>query len=146
MRYLRIVLAGALAAGFGAAALAASGPTIITPSTIKWTAGTGMDKGTYDAVLLGDPSKSGMYVVRVKAPAGTVFGPHYHNETENVTIISGTLWVGLGDKMNRAQMKPLAAGTFVTVPAKLHHYAMTKTDTVFQIEGMGPETMVPLKM
>lgn len=146
MRYFRILFAGALTAALGAAALAASGPTIVTPSSIKWTPGTGMEKGTFNAVLMGDPTKSGMYVIRLKLPAGTTFGPHYHNETENVTVISGALWVGLGDKMNRAQMKPLSAGAFASVPAKLRHYAMTKTDTVIQIEGIGPETMVPVKM
>jgi quercetin dioxygenase-like cupin family protein len=142
MRNIRVALAAALCAAFGGVALAASAPIIVSPSAVHWVAGTGMEKGTYSAVLLGNPAKPGLYVVRLKAPAGTVFGPHYHNETENVTVISGTLWVGLGDKMDKSKMRPLNAGTFVSVPARLHHYAMAKTDTVIQIEGMGPETMM----
>lgn len=142
MRRIGIATAFILAAVLSGIAVAATGPVITTPQQIHWVPGTGMEKGTFSAVLSGDPTKPGLYIVRVKAPAGTVFGPHYHNETENVTVISGALWVGLGDKMDKSKMRPLNAGSFVSVPAKLHHYAMTKTDTVIQIEGMGPETMM----
>jgi len=137
-----VAFIAALAAA-GAATMAA--PTIFTPATLHWVAGTGLEKGTYNAVLAGDPRKAGFYVVRLKLPAGTIFPAHFHNETENVTVISGTIWVGIGDKMNKATMKPLGAGSFVIVPAKLHHYALTKVDTVIQIEGIGPETMATVK-
>lgn len=142
MRRIQIATAFIIAAALGGIAVAASGPVITTPQQIHWVAGTGMEKGTFSAILAGDPTKPGLYIVRLKAPAGTVFGPHYHNETENVTVISGTLWVGLGDKMDKSKMRPLNAGSFASVPAKLHHYAMTKTDTIIQIEGIGPETMM----
>lgn len=104
-----------------------------------------MMKGAQVAVLAGNPQKTGLYIVRIKIPAGTVFAPHYHNETENVSVVSGALWVGLGDKMNKAKMMALPAGSFVQVPAKLHHYAMTKTATVIDITGIGPETMMAVK-
>lgn len=134
----------ALALLCAGAAFAASMPTIVISGQEHWNPGTGMMKGAQVAVLAGNPAKGGLYIVRVKVPAGAVFGPHYHNETENVTVISGTLWVGLGDKMNKSAMKPLTAGSFVMVPAKLHHYAMTKTATVIDITGIGPETMMAL--
>lgn len=97
------------------------------------------------AVLVGDPSKSGMYVMRLKAPAGTKIPPHVHGDSENVTVISGTLWVGLGKTVDQSQMKPLSAGSFASIPANFPHYAMMKDETVVQIEGMGPETMTPVK-
>jgi len=129
----------------GAAIAASMAPNIVISGQEKWSAGTGMMKGAQVAVLAGNPMKSGLYIVRVKVPAGAVFAAHYHNETENVTVISGTLWVGLGDKVNKAAMKPLTAGSFVEVPAKLHHYAMTKTTTVIDITGIGPETMMAVR-
>lgn len=129
----------------GAAIAASMAPTIVISGQEKWSAGTGMMKGAQVAVLAGDPTKSGLYIVRIKVPAGTVFGAHYHDDTENVTVISGTLWVGIGDKVNKSAMKPLTAGSFVHVPAKLHHYAMTKTTTVIDITGIGPETMMAVK-
>ena len=129
----------------GAAIAASMAPSIVISGQEKWSAGTGMMKGAQVAVLAGNPMQAGLYIVRVKVPAGTVFGAHYHNETENVTVISGTLWVGIGDKVNKAAMKPLTAGSFVHVPAKLHHYAMTKTTTVIDITGIGPESMMAVK-
>lgn len=144
MKNIRIPLAIAMCAALGGITFAASAPVIVTPAQTHWIAGTGMEKGTYYAALFGNPMKSGPYVMRLKLPAGTVFGPHYHNETENVTVISGSLWVGLGDKMDKSKMRPLGAGTFVSVPPHVHHYAMAKTDTVIQIEGTGPETMMPV--
>lgn len=147
MHVSRLLLGGACALTLGAVAVAATapGPVITTPSATKWVAGTGMERGTFNAVLLGDPTKSGMYIMRSRLPAGTVFAPHTHDETENVTVISGTLWVGLGKTMDKSKMMPLSPGTFATVPANFPHYAMAKTDTVIQIEGMGPETMVEAK-
>lgn len=130
---------------FGNIALAATAPVVTTPDTTNWVAGTGGYKGTQIAVLLGDPTKSGMYIMRMKLPAGTTFPPHVHGDTENVTVISGTLYVGMGKTMDQSQMKALPAGAFATVPPNFPHYAMTKEETVIQIEGMGPETMTPIK-
>lgn len=144
MRVFSIALA-ALIAMFCASTLAATAPVITTPDATNWTAGTGGYAGTQMAVLLGDPTKSGMYIMRVKLPAGTSFPPHVHGGTENVTVISGTLLVGLGKTADQSQMKALPAGTFVSVPPNLPHYAMAKEETVVQIEGIGPETMTPIK-
>lgn len=144
---LSIVLSGAVAVAIvsGFALAASMAPTIVIAGQEHWNAGTGMMKGAQVAVLAGNPATSGLYIVRVKVPAGAVFGPHYHNETENVTVVSGTLWVGLGDKVNKAKLVALPAGSFVHVPGKLHHYALTKTPTVLDITGIGPETMMAIK-
>ncbi|MBV8638821.1 MAG: cupin domain-containing protein [Candidatus Eremiobacteraeota bacterium] len=115
------------------------------PDATNWVPGTGGYAGTQMAVLLGDPTKSGMYIMRMKLPAGTTFPPHVHGTTENVTVISGALMVGLGKTVDQSQMKALPAGTFVSVPPNMPHYAMAKEETVIQIEGMGPETMTPVK-
>ncbi len=120
---------------------APAGPTIVTLDNAKWTPGTGMMKGVDIAVLYGDPTKAGPYIVRVKIPANTNVPAHYHGDTENVTVISGALWVGMGDKADPANMKELGPGTFVSVPAGMHHSAMTKIPTIIQIEGNGPMTM-----
>jgi quercetin dioxygenase-like cupin family protein len=145
MRIWHFVLATVLAMSCGIAyaqtTTAPAGPTIVTMDTTKWTPGTGMMKGVDVAVLYGDPTKAGPYIVRVKIPANTNLPAHYHGDTENVTVLSGALWVGVGDKADAASMKELGPGTFVSMPANMHHYAMTKTPTVIQIEGTGPMSM-----
>ena len=117
----------------------AMAPTIVMPDSEHSIAGTGPQKGTWSAVLAGDPTRAGFYILRLKLPAGTKFPPHYHDDTENVTVVSGAIWVGIGDKMG--PMKELRAGSFVQVPTKLPHYAVTKVATVIDIAGIGPETM-----
>ncbi|HEV3152179.1 MAG TPA: cupin domain-containing protein [Candidatus Baltobacteraceae bacterium] len=137
------LLSFALAAMLAAPALAAAptGTSIVTPGTIHWVAETSALKGTYMATLSGDPSKAGLYVIRLKLPPGTVYAPHFHDDVECVTVISGALWVGLGDTMTPSRMTELGPGSFMTVAAKVHHYALIKTPTIIQVEGLGPQTM-----
>jgi quercetin dioxygenase-like cupin family protein len=134
---IHIALLGALTA---ASAIAASAPTIVTPDTIAWVAGTGPEQGAQLGVLEGDPSKPGPYTVRLKIPAGGKFLPHSHRDVEHVTVISGTLLVGLGDVFDASKMKALPAGSYVVIPAGLHHFAMAQGDTVVQLHGTGPSS------
>ena len=145
MQSLRYLITSLMVAACAAAAIAATNPTVTTTDATNWTPGTGGYAGTQVAVLVGDPTKSGMYVMRVKAPAGTVIPPHVHGDTENVTVISGALYVGMGKTLDKNSMKALPAGTFVTIPANFPHYAMAKDETVIQIEGIGPASMTPVK-
>ena len=145
MRLWHLAMAAVLALSYGVATAqtgaTAAAPTIVTMDTTKWTPGTGMMKGLEVAVLSGDPTKSGPYVVRLRIPANTKLPAHYHGEVENVTVISGALWVGLGDKFDETKLQELGPGTFVSLPANVHHYAMTKAETIVQIHGMGPSSM-----
>jgi quercetin dioxygenase-like cupin family protein len=147
MRFWHLAAAAILAVSYGIASAQTSGtgmaasPTIVTPGDTKWTPGTGMMKGVDVAVLAGDPTKSGPYTLRLRIPANTKLPAHYHGDTENLTVISGALWVGLGDKFDESKLTELGPGTFASVPANVHHYAMTKTETVVQIHGIGPSSM-----
>lgn len=116
-------------------------PVIFTPSTVKWEAGTGEFKGLTVAWLSGDPTKMGPWTVRLKAPAGAKFPVHYHNDTEMVTVISGTFAAAIGDKFDASKLMALPAGSFVVIPAGVKHYAMAKTDCVVQLSGSKPFAM-----
>lgn len=115
------------------------GMTITNPHDIKWgDAPPGLPKGAKAAVLSGDPGKPGLFTVRLRAPAGYRVPPHWHTQDENVTVISGVIYLGMGDKLDQASAKPLKAGGFHSIPAKAHHYAIFKTPTEIQINGEGP--------
>jgi len=130
----------------GVRAAAPAGPTIILPSAVKWVAGTGDEKGTWSAVLYGNPAMKGSeYAVRLKMPDGFKFPPHMHGAAEQVTVISGTLLAGIGSTYDATKMKALPAGSFAALPAKLPHYAAAKGDTIIEIHGIGPETMTMMK-
>jgi len=128
-------------------ARAAGAPTIVLPGQGKFAqASAPFAKGVMAAVLAGDPSKAGSpYTVRLKIPAGVKVAPHTHGDTENVTVISGTLMVGVGTKFDAAHMTALPPGSFVSIPAGLPHFAMAKGDTVLQVTGTGPGSMTLVK-
>jgi quercetin dioxygenase-like cupin family protein len=94
--------------------------------------------GARFAVLQGDPSASGEYTVRLEFPAGYVIKPHFHPTDENVTVLSGSFLVGMGDSVDAAQGMVLGAGGFITAPAQAHHFAEARRKTVVQVHGMGP--------
>jgi quercetin dioxygenase-like cupin family protein len=140
------LLVAVLACSLIAPASADTTPTIVTPSQVHWTAGTGPMAGAQVAVLSGDPNKAGPYTMRLRIPDGGKFGPHFHGDVENVTVLQGTLLVGLGDTMDPAKMIALPAGSFVSIPMGVHHYAVAKGDTILQIHGIGPASMTMVKM
>lgn len=94
------------------------------------------------AVLSGDPAKAGArYTVRLKIPDGTRLPAHTHGDSEDVTVISGTLLVGVGSKFEAGKMLALTAGSYASIPSGTPHFAMAKGETVVQVNGVGPATM-----
>lgn len=137
---MAVMLPLAVSAGSG-------GPMIVMPDATKWmTAKSGPMAGVEMAVLTGNPAKAGPYSIRIRVKDGAKIPPHYHKEVENVTVISGTFLVGIGDTMAAPdKMKALPPGAYVSLPPNLHHYAMAKGETVIQLDAIGPQTMVMIK-
>jgi hypothetical protein len=107
---------------------------VTLPADIKWSTSA---SGNSTAVLYGDPSKPGLYIVLTKWSAGHMSRPHMHPNDRYVTVISGTWWVGWGPKYD-------PAGSFVTHYGKQIHYDGAKDgDCVLQIVGMGPAESTP---
>ena len=117
------------------AAFAAEDHAVVSPEQLKWMAPPAL---TEIAVVTGDPSKEGPYVMRLKAAAGFKIMPHTHPNTENVTVISGTFNLGTGAKFDEAKLEPIKAGGFVQVPSGMEHYVLTSEDTLIQLHGVGP--------
>ena len=110
----------------------------VTPEEVKW-----MDRPGYEGVkfaaIQGDPSKPGVYVVRVKFSPGAMTRPHWHPEDRFVTVLQGTWWAGEGDSFDPDKTTPLKAGSFMMHPAKAHHYDGARDEEVIvQIIGVGP--------
>src|SRR5213079_2663086 len=82
--------------------------------------------------------KKGPFTVRMQAPAGYKIPPHTHPTAENITVISGTFNIGMGDKFDEAAGKELGADGFVVLPAGMKHYAWITADAIIQIHGKGP--------
>jgi quercetin dioxygenase-like cupin family protein len=124
-------------------ALADAPMPMLTPGDIKWgDAPPVFPKGAKMAVLSGDPSKPGeLFIVRLKMPAGYKIPAHWHPTDENVTVISGTFNMGMGDKLDPAKTKAFPAGSFAVAPAKVNHFAVAKTAAIVEVSAIGPFAM-----
>jgi quercetin dioxygenase-like cupin family protein len=108
------------------------------PDQIKWK-DTG--SGAMNAVLMGDPSKPGPYIVMVKWLPGHFSRPHFHPNDRFITVLKGTWWVGTGTKFDVSQTVPMPAGSFVTHFGKQIHWDGAKDEeAVLLITGEGPAT------
>jgi quercetin dioxygenase-like cupin family protein len=111
------------------------------PDQIKWTEGTG---GASSAVLLGDPTKPGLYIVLVKWSPGHMSHPHFHPNDRFITVLQGTWWVGTGTKFDPDATVAMPAGSFVTHFGKQIHYDGAKdVPAILEIVGEGPATATP---
>jgi cupin len=113
----------------------------VTPSDVHWHDIPG-GHGAQEAILFGDPGKSGMYVVRVKFPPHLMDLPHWHPNDRFVTVLEGIWYTGTGDIFDPAHAVPLKPGSLMVHPAKAVHWdGSGGNDTVIvQIIGYGPGT------
>jgi len=111
-----------------------------TPETIPWGPPPPfVDAGAQLAVIEGNPAaSSGDYTVRLKMPDGYRIAPHWHPQRENVTVISGTFKVGMGDVFDKEKMGTFPAGSFAFLDPDMHHYAMAAGEVIVQVHGKAP--------
>jgi len=135
----RIALAAVtLATVFGGAAAAEDMHKMLKLDTMHWIPSPRLPKGTQVSIVYGDPRKEGHYIILAKMPDGYSIPAHWHNQVENVTVISGTFNVGMGDKLDKTRGEALGPGGFFSSGSKMHHYAWTTGETLIQVTGVGP--------
>src|SRR5262245_47403840 len=139
MRCPRFLMVAALLAVIAPVWAADAPHGMYTPSAIKWgDPPPFIPKGSKAAVLYGDPAKEGLFVIQVKLPANYRIPAHSHPTDEIITVLSGTLQMGMGDKLAPASAKPFPAGSLIVAPAKTNHFVLTKQPTVIQVTSTGP--------
>jgi quercetin dioxygenase-like cupin family protein len=112
---------------------------LYAPEKIEWKAGPpSLPAGAKMALLEGDPTKEGPFVMRLQFPDGYHIPPHTHPKTERVTVISGAFYLAMGEKLDRSDAKKLPAGSFGFWPAGMKHTAWAEGETVLQLHGIGP--------
>lgn len=95
--------------------------------------------GPAQAVLAGDPSKPGLYVVRVRFPPGHHSNPHFHSRDRYAVVVKGTWWNGVGEELDFKKARPVTAGSYVLHPAGgVHWDGAGEEEVVIQISGEGP--------
>lgn len=112
----------------------------VTPDQVKWgPAPPSLPAGAQLAVLEGDPSKAGVpFTIRAKFPDGYRVPPHWHPTDERVTVLQGTLGMGVGEKFDPAAGHQLPAGSYASMPTGTRHFAWAIGETIIQVSGTGP--------
>lgn len=116
-----------------------SAPILVQSAGIQW--GTGpksLPAGAELAILEGDLNKKEPYTFRLRFPDGYSVAPHSHPVREHITVLSGTLMMGMGDFVHRQAAKPMERGAFFVLPVGATHYVWTEGETVVQLHGTGP--------
>ncbi len=142
MRKVAVVagwVAASIAMSADVHAQAAAGGKTLASSEIKWSDNPALPPGVKSVVLMGDPAQ-GPYVIRVRLSADAKIMPHSHATENQVTVLSGTLLYGEGDKFDPRRLKPYKAGSFIVEKAKAPHFMTAKGPTVFQVSVPGKAT------
>ena len=115
------------------------------PDQIQWRDPTGAS-GVNQAVLHGDPTKPGLYIVLNRFKPGNFSRPHFHPNDRFITVVKGTWWVATGNTFDPALAVPMPAGAHVTHFAKQVHWDGAKDEEAWVlIVGEGPATNTPVE-
>src|SRR3954464_12066443 len=107
---------------------------MFTPQDIKWSSGPpSLPAGAEVALLYGDPTKDGLFALRLKVPKGYRVPTHTHPKPEIATVLSGTVRLGMGDKEH-----VFPAGSFYATPSGMVHHFAADEDAVVQVNSTGP--------
>ncbi|MFD0985925.1 cupin domain-containing protein [Methyloligella solikamskensis] len=145
---MRLLLASAIVLAFTASAQADSALSIERMATdqaqnfelgsIDWKDEALLPKGAKSALLIGDPSKPGVFLAYLKFPPNYEIPAHTHPFTEVVTVLKGTVWNGHGEKLDRSKGDELDVGASFTLPAEHAHYLWNEEETVVLLTATGP--------
>ena len=148
MKCVRYILSGIAIVAIASAIVAAeqkekteapSGHKVLDAANLQWgDPPPGLPPGAQVAVLSGDPTKKGVYTVRMRAPAGYKIMPHTHPTAEYITVLSGTFHMGTGDKFDESAGHEMATGAFMSMPAGAKHFAWATQEAVIQVHAEGP--------
>jgi hypothetical protein len=113
---------------------------MVVPDDVKWRpASSKLPPGAQLAVLDGDPSQPGApYTIRAKLPDGYSVPPHWHPMDEHITVIQGTIRLGMGKQFNSEALRDLPAGSYARLPKEEPHFNLYKGETIIQLHGIGP--------
>jgi quercetin dioxygenase-like cupin family protein len=111
----------------------------ILPEDIQWKPFSAFPASARLAVLVGEPTQEGPYLIRVKVPSGVKLMPHKHPEDRIYTVFSGVFYIGLGDRFEPENVRAYPPGSVVILPGNTGHFHWAKSgEYVTQVTAIGP--------
>jgi quercetin dioxygenase-like cupin family protein len=95
------------------------------------------------AAVVGQPTESGLYTIRVKVPSGGKLMPHRHHEDRVYTVISGVFYIGRGEQFDEGKLEAYPPGAVVVLPGDTPHFHWAKSgEYITQVTALGPISLV----
>jgi quercetin dioxygenase-like cupin family protein len=111
----------------------------VLPEDIEWKPFPAFPPSARLAIVVGDPTEPGPYVIRVKLPAGVKLMPHVHPEDRVYTVISGVFYIGLGEHFDSEKLESYPPGSVIVLPGGTPHFHWARSgDYVTQVTAIGP--------
>jgi len=111
----------------------------ILPDDIDWKPFAAFPPSARLAVVVGEPTQPGPYLIRVRVPSGVKLMPHRHPEDRIYTVISGVFYIGLGQQFDGDKVRPYPPGSVIVLPGDTPHFHWAKSgEYVTQVSGIGP--------
>jgi len=111
----------------------------VLPEDINWKPFSAFPPSVRLAVIVGQPSESGPYAIRVRVPNGVKLMPHKHSEDRVYTVISGVFYIGLGDQFDPAALRAYPPGSVIVLPDDTSHFHWAKSgEYITQVTAIGP--------
>jgi quercetin dioxygenase-like cupin family protein len=133
---------GAFLAAIAVPAMAQDAVTMVKAEAVVWKPHP-VFTGAQIATLVGDPTKPETIVQRFKFPPNFNVSAHTHTYTEVATVLSGSVGLGAGEKLQPGKGEILKAGSVFSLKAGQPHYVWTTNEeAVVQVVFAGPAGIV----
>jgi quercetin dioxygenase-like cupin family protein len=111
----------------------------VLPEEIDWKPFPAFPPPARLAVVVGEPSAPGPFVIRVKIPSDVKVMPHIHPEDRVYTVISGVFYIGLGEQFDGDKLHASPPGSVIVLPGNTFHYHWAKSgEYITQVTAIGP--------
>ena len=95
--------------------------------------------GVQNAAGVGDPTKKELYTSFGRIEEGVRFPAHTHPDARITTVLSGTMYYGVGERPDRVRFEPYPAGSVIYTPPGVPHVMLAKDgEIIVQETGRGP--------
>jgi quercetin dioxygenase-like cupin family protein len=111
----------------------------ILSEDIEWKPFAAFPPSVWLAVVVGQPSEAGPYVIRVRVPHGVKLMPHKHPEDRVYTVIAGVFYIGLGEEFDTDKLEAYPPGAVIILPGHTAHFHWAKSGGyITQVSAIGP--------
>jgi len=111
---------------------------IIKPNQLQWRHSSVLPEDEKIALLFGDPTKPGIFMMQVRLPKDYRGTPHTHPYNAYANVVSGLLYIGTGKHFDKSKLRAIPAGSSFLIPAKVPHFEWTNEVTKVQVVARGP--------